>query len=196
MSNFYQEQIQEVLYKISRLNKTRFIIGIDGLGGSGKSAFAGELAVFIPNAAIVHMDHFYKPKNWRAATDSSSEVGAWFDWRRLEKQLLVPFTENREIRIQKYDWESGSLKEWQSVSNTANVIVEGVYSTRRELAKYYDLKIWIDCPADIRLSRGIERDGIEMKEQWRDVWMKQEDDYYNKHKPFLSSDVKINGFDS
>ncbi len=142
------------------------------------------------------MDHFYKPKTLRDAADSSSEVGAWFDWRRLEKQLLVPFTENREIRIQKYDWESGSLKDWQSIPDTSNVIVEGVYSTRKELSKYYDLKIWIDCPADIRLSRGIERDGIEMKEHWQNVWMKQEGDYYNNHKPFLLSDVQICGYDS
>jgi len=194
MSNFYKEHIPKVLEYISKLIQSKLIIGIDGLGGSGKSTFAKELLVFMPDAIIVHMDDFYKPKVLRDASNTNSEVGAFFDWQRLEKQLLIPFIENREILIQKYDWESDYLKNWQSIPNATNVIIEGVYSTRKELLKYYNLKIWIDCPAEIRLLRGIERDGIEIKEYWQNVWMKQEEDYYKKHKPFLSSDVKIDGY--
>jgi hypothetical protein len=85
------------------------------------------------------MDDFYKPKHLRDRSNSSSEVGDYFDWKRLEMQLLIPF-------------------------------------------------------AEFRLLRGIERDGIEMKDYWQNVWMKQENDYYQKQKPFLLSDIKINGY--
>jgi len=168
-------------------------MGIDGLGGSGKSTFARELLAWLPNTGLVHMDDFYKPKYLRDLLNSSSEIGACFDWQGLEVQLLIPFVENREMVLQKYDWQTDSLKQGQSIPNTFNVIVEGVYSTRKELSKYYDLKIWIDCPAELRLLRGIERDGIEMKAQWQNFWMKQENEYYRRHKPFLSADVKIHG---
>jgi len=31
-----------------------------------------------------------------------------------------------------------------------------------------------------------------MKEYWQNVWLKQENEYYEKQKPFLLSDININ----
>ena len=193
MSYFYKEHVQRVLYKVNKINKPKFIIGVDGPGGSGKSTFATELLEFISNVEIVKMDDFYKPENLRKELNSVSEIGAYFDWRRLEKQLLIPFVENLDIRFQKYNWNCDSLNEWQYISKNSNVIVEGVYSTRPEISKYYDLKIWIYCPADVRLLRGIERDGLEKMELWQNVWMKQENEYLEKYNPISLSDINING---
>jgi uridine kinase len=191
MSRYYQKHVQGILDAINKLCKSKFIIGIDGLGGSGKSTLAKELIGNISNTEIVHMDDFYKMKNMREESNPNSEIGAFFDWRRLESQVLIPFTNNLEISFQKYDWLSGSLKHWQNISKDSNVIVEGVYSTKEELSKYYDFKIWIDCLPEIRLTRGIKRDGIGMKEYWQNVWMKQENEYFEKHKPFLTADLNI-----
>jgi len=194
MTDFYKKSIQEILNKINKINKSKFLVGVDGPGGSGKSTFAKELVELLSNTRIVRMDDFYKPENLRQ--ESNAEIGSYFDWQKLEKQLLIPFMENLGIRFQKYDWQCDSLKEWQYISKNSNVIVEGVYSTRQELSKYYDLKIWIDCPADDRLLRGIERGGIEMKNQWQNVWMKQENDYLEKYHPISLSDIIINGYNA
>ena len=70
--------------------------------------------------------------------------------------------------------------------------MEGIYSNRTELSKYYNIKIWIECPEDIRLSRGIARDGKEMKEYWQNVWVIQEKRYYEEHKPYLRADIILN----
>jgi uridine kinase len=193
MSKFYQKDIYEVIDKLNKSGKPKFIIGIDGPGGSGKSTFAKELIEIMKNTEIVHMDDFYKSEKMRTESGSSFEIGAFFDWRKLESQVLIPFSENVGISFQKYDWPSDSLKYWQSISKESNIIVEGVYSIRNELSPYYDLKIWIDCPAEICLTRGIERDGIEIKEYWQNVWLKQEKDYLGKHKSFLYADLKISG---
>jgi len=189
---YFQKHIQEILDAINNSNKSRFIIGIDGLGGSGKSTFAKELIDSLSNTEIVHMDDFYKPETLRRGSNSISEIGAFFNWRKLESKVLIPFTNNLEISFQKYDWPSDSLKNWQNISEESNIIVEGVYSTRKELSKYYDFKIWINCLPEIRLARGIKRDGIEIKEYWQNVWMKQENEYLEKHKPFLLADFNIN----
>jgi uridine kinase len=103
----------------------------------------------------------------------------------------MPFNENRVIKYQRYDWPSDILKDWVIIPESSNIIVEGVFSGRKELTPYYNLKIWIDCPDDIRLKRGVERDGLQIKEYWQNVWMKQEKEYYDKHKPFLSADFRI-----
>lgn len=190
---YYQKHIQGILNFINKSNKTKFIIGIDGLGGSGKSTFAEELIDSLSNTEIVHMDDFYKTDYLRRKSNSNSEIGDFFNWRELESKVLIPFTKNLEISFQKYNWTSDSLKDWQNISKESNVIVEGVYSTRRELSKYYDQRIWIDCPSEICLQRGIKRDGIEMKEYWQNVWMKQENEYLEKHKSFLEADLIISG---
>ena len=194
MLRYYQKYISKVIESINiKSSKSKFIIGIDGLGGSGKSTFAKELIESMENTEIVHMDDFYKCENMRKEPKSNSEIGFFFDWRKLENEVLIPFTNDLEISFQKYDWSSDSLKYWQNISKNSNVIVEGVYATRKELSKYYDLKIWIDCPSEICLERGIDRDGIEMKEYWQNVWMKQENEYLEKHKPFLVADLNISG---
>ena len=192
MSEYYQKQIQEILNIIHKLSKSKIIIGIDGLGGSGKSTFARELVERLSDTEIVQMDVFYQTEQMRKKLNPTKEIGSYFDWNRLEREVLIPFSNNLEIRFQKYNWENDSIKDWQNISKNSSMIVEGVYSTRKELSKYYDLRIWIDCPSEIRLQRGIERDGIEMKEYWENVWMKQENEYYKKQRPYLLSDININ----
>jgi uridine kinase len=48
------------------------------------------------------------------------------------------------------------------------VVVEGVYSIRKELVNLYDYKVFVDCSREICLDRGIKRDG----ETSRDMWEK------------------------
>jgi len=104
MFYFDKRHIQNILDSIEKLNTSKFIIAIDGLGGSGKSTLAKELLEYLPNSFIVHMDDFYKPKELRKKSYSSTEIGGYFDWQRLEKQILIPFIENRDIKYQKYNW--------------------------------------------------------------------------------------------
>ena len=63
------------------------------------------------------------------------------------------------------------------------VIIEGTYSTRYELAAFYDFTIWVECPREKRLDRGIERDGEEMRSMWEENWMVYEDLYVDAHLP-------------
>lgn len=191
MLYFSRKIIQNVLENIKRLSASKFIIAIDGPGGSGKSTLAEELLSYLPGAFTVHMDDFYKPKYLREEPLSKTEIGGYFDWERIEKQIIIPFAENRDIKYQKYNWQFDSLNDWVLIPKSSNVIVEGIYSSRKELSHYYNLKIWIECPPDVRLSRGIERDGIEMKEYWQKVWMKQENDYFEKQEPFKSANIII-----
>jgi uridine kinase len=51
----------------------------------------------------------------------------------------------------------------------------------------------VDCPRDIRLSRGLERDGQESRDMWEKVWMVSEDIYVNSHKPYERADLVVDG---
>ena len=83
------------------------------------------------------------------------------------------------------------LAEWHTVPIGGVVVVEGVYSTRDELAGSYDVTIWLECPPEIRLARGIARNGESMREIWEQDWMVAEDLYIQHQHPELRADVLI-----
>ena len=72
-------------------------------------------------------------------------------------------------------------------------MIEGCYSLIQELESYYDFKIWIESPRDLRLSRGIERDGEEKRHLWEELWMPAEEFYIKSQKPMDEVDLIIDG---
>jgi uridine kinase len=188
--------LEEVASRILGLGRPRTVlVGIDGRGGSGKSTFARELAAVLPNATVVQFDDFYRPadeRKGRAASDGE-EVGGSFDWRRVRDQVLQPLVDGAGARYQRYDWESDELAEWHLISPVGIVIVEGNYSTRGELRDYYDLTIWVDTPQEVRLRRGVERDGEHARARWLEDWIPEEDRYVGAHQPADRADIVISG---
>ena len=193
-SNPFQ-QLVDSIYKISKKQST-LLLGIDGCGGSGKSTLAEKLKEKFANVTIVHMDDFYLPSNQIINTHPTKKsIGADFDWGRLLNDVLEPISHEVEGRYQRYDWEKDALAEWHAVPIGGIVIIEGVYSTRRELKDKYDFTIWVDCPREIRLSRGIERDGDESRDIWENNWMISEDIYVAQHEPDKKADFITQGIE-
>lgn len=187
------EQVVSLIDLIPKKQST-LIVGVDGCGGSGKSTLANRLKDKFSNVTIVHMDDFYLPSSQIIkSTPEKKSIGADFDWKRVLNQVLEPISQNLEGRYQRYDWEKDKLTEWHTVPIGGIVIVEGVYSIREELANKYDYTVWVECPRETRLSRGLERDGKEALEMWENNWMISEDIYVKEHKPHERADIIFNG---
>lgn len=187
------KEFMETISEITKMQST-LVIGIDGCGGSGKSTFADKMKEVLPNITIVHNDDFYFPSSQIIKKHPTQKpVGADFDWKRLLNQVLEPISQGREGQYQRYDWETDSLAECHTVPVGGIVVVEGIYTIRQELENKYDIKIWIDCPREIRLSRGIKRDGEDARELWEDNWMISEDIYLEEQKPFQRADLVFSG---
>ncbi|WP_160723775.1 uridine kinase family protein [Bacillus sp. USDA818B3_A] len=160
------------------------LIGIDGCGGAGKSTLAKVLSEKWPNVTVVHMDDFYFPSKQKINKPPAQKpIGADCDWKRVLAQVIEPISKGKQARYQRYDWNTDQLAEWHDVPAGEIVIIEGVYSTRMELANYYDFTIWIDCLRETRLDRGLARDGEEARDMWENNWMIAEDYYLEKHRP-------------
>ena len=172
------------------------LVAIDGPGGAGKSTLARLLEVQLSTLGwvvpVVKHDDFYLPSHQRV-NQQTGVIGCDFDWERLRNQVLTPIREGRLAHYQRYDWETDVLAEWRTISASDAVLVEGVYTMRRELAHLYDLKIWVECPRAIRLARGIARDGEKARTIWEQDWMPKEDDYIKTHLPRESADLFVNG---
>jgi uridine kinase len=154
-------------------------VGVDGCGGAGKSTFAARLSEAWEGSEVVHTDDF---ASWDCPLD-------W--WPRLLEQVLIPLSEGKVARYQKYDWVKREMGEWVELA-ASRVVLEGVSATRPEFRPYLAYRIWVECPADLRLRRGLERDGEEMEGQWRE-WMAAEDAYMARDTPHTQADLIIDG---
>lgn len=175
------KSMRESIERIHPRERATRIVAIDGLGGSGKSRLASELASVLGNTAVVHTDDFARPN-----------VPGW-EWERMRKQVLTPLSRDEPSRYQRYDWDSDQLAEWRELPVGGTLIVEGVSSMRDELGQYWDIGIWVEAPYDVRLKRGVERDGERMRSQWTDVWMPQEQRYFDAQRPDKKADLIVDG---
>jgi uridine kinase len=170
--------------RFASMNRTdhTVLVGIDGPGGAGKSTFAGRLAhalagVFDP-LTVIHVDDFFLPSARRlAAAEAPKSPGDEYDLARLSRQVLAPLRHNIAARYQRYDWQSDTLAEWHTIPPGGAVLVEGVYCLRPDIEGTYDFSIWVECPASIRLERGLTRDGDQARDRWTREWMPMEEEY-------------------
>ena len=190
-------ELTHELKKIHRRQST-LIVGIDGVGGAGKSTFARSLKAahgsVSDDATIVRMDDFFRPSSQqRTRLINDNFVNGGIDWKRLRDQVILPIKENQPGGYQRYDWPSCTLQEWHVVDVGGILIIEGVYANRRELALLYDYRIWIECPRPLRLSRGLARDGEQARDRWESDWMPTEDRYIERHRPWELADLIVDG---
>jgi len=171
--------IAEAIKRIEPQGRLTKIVAIDGYGGSGKSELADRLACKLGETTVVRTDDFARPN-----------VVGW-EWDRLRAQVLEPLTSDSPGRYPRYDWDSDRPAEWHEIPVGGTLIVEGVSSMRDELGRYWDYAIWLDCPHELRLQRGIERDGEAMRSKWTDVWIPEEDAYFNAQRPDKKADLVI-----
>ena len=192
---YYRTVLPEILERVRQLSASKqlVLIGIDGCGGSGKSTFAAELSNSLGSVPVIHIDDFYKSSQERSLLTSSKPIGCQFDWQRLERDVLKPLKAGSEANYQRYDWNMDCLADWRNIQDLSPIIIEGIYVLRPELLMYYDLRLWIECPRDLRLKRGLERDGENARSQWEDDWMNEEDIYIAKFNPHLQAHKIIQG---
>jgi len=177
----------------SKIIDKTFLLGIDGCGGAGKSTLAQAFKeVDANNVTVIHMDDFYKPSMLREP-EKKEEIGGNWDCERVRKQILLPLSKNQNTKYQRYDWNRDEIAEWHDVSAGGLVVIEGCYSLINNLNEFYDFKIWVDSPRDLRLSRGIERDGEGNRHLWEDLWMPAEEQYIREQQPLKTVDLIVDG---
>ena len=178
-----RDELLARLRELKPLGRTTVLVAVDGQGGSGKTTLARWLADRL-NGTVVSSDDFARPG-----------LPGW-EWRRFDEQVLTPLLADETARYQRYDWDDDRLAEWHNVEPGRFVIAEGVSITRTELGDPWDLKVWVECPYELRLTRGVARDGEGMRDTWVEVWMPEEARYVEEQHPDERADYVVLGYDS
>lgn len=164
-----------------RLGAVRLVC-IDGPAGSGKTTVAAALAAALgPGAVVVHMDDLYE--GW-------SGLGGV--WDRVEAQVLRPLGQGRDALYQRYDWEAGRFADWVDLPIPEVLIIEGCGSAPRAVDHRAALIVFVEGPADVRLARGLARDGEAMRENWL-AWMAEEAAQFAREGTRERADVVVDG---
>jgi uridine kinase len=162
-----------------RLGSTRLVC-VDGPAGSGKTTLAGGLAAEL-GALVVHMDDLYA--GWTL-------TGAF---ARLAAGVLRPLADGRPGAYHRYDWAAGRFAAEPTPVLPGDVlVVEGCGSCPRAADPWAVLRIWVEAPQEVRLARGLARDGAALEPEWR-RWQLTEAAVFTAECTRERADVRVDG---
>jgi uridine kinase len=151
--------VEHALAGPPRLGTGRLVC-VDGPAGSGKTTLASQVAALV-DAPVVHLDDLYP--GWDGLFEVDEQVLG----------LLRPLAAGRTGTYQRYDWTAGEYQEHHEVEPTTLLVLEGVGSGNRPWRDLVTTLVWVEAPPDVRLARGLARDGENQRDRWV-RWMADE----------------------
>lgn len=181
------------------------VIGIDGLGGAGKSTLSEAIKERLESdgyhVVLLHADDFIFQRSIRY-NDAYSQWKCYYElqWRyNYLKSVIddIKSTEDSVVSIDLYDKVTDCYDPFDfPVTDNTIIILEGVFLQRKELEGMFDLMIYIDLSEEERLSRVLKRDEYigsedDIRRKYEKRYFPAERFYVEKHAPAEKADVVI-----
>ena len=145
------------------------LVTVDGADGAGKTVFADALAERLASDGRVvvraTVDDFHHPRAHRHAFGRTAET-VWtrsFDVAAIRRELLDPWRRGPGAAYRRR-WHDLATDAYVDdppvpVPDRGVLLVDGVFTQRPELADAWDLVVWLEVPASVRVARMATRDG-------------------------------------
>ncbi len=155
------------------------LVCVDGPAGSGKTTLASGIAE-VTGAEVVHTDELLQ--GWRGLPGLARTLDA----------MLRPVADGGVGSWRRWDWAADGWAEDHALEPAPLLVVEGVGSGAALIADLVTVLVWVEAPADLRLTRGMLRDGEEMAPQWKQ-WMVDEEELYAREQTRERADILVDG---
>ena len=159
------------------VGETRLVC-VDGPAGSGKTTLAAAVAALEPAAVVVHIDDLLE--GWDGLPGVTSQFDAF----------LLPLSRREAGSYRRYDWHAGAFAETVPVPVTPLLVVEGVGCGSLSHALWHTVLVWVEADDELRLARGLARDGEAMRPQW-EQWMREEVGLFARERTRQRADVVV-----
>ena len=159
------------------LQKGSAIVAIEGGAASGKTTLAGMLED-IYDCTVLHVDDFFLRPEQRTP-ERLSEMGGNMDRERFLSEVLIPLSQKKEILYRKFDCSKQELMPPQSISPKKLTIIEGSYSMHPELAKFYDLSVFLEISPEKQRERILTRNSPQFATRFFEEWIPKEREYFS-----------------
>ncbi|ADQ66854.1 uridine kinase [Halogeometricum borinquense] len=143
-----------------------FVIGIAGGTGAGKTTVARLITENVGESVTrIPIDNYYNDLSHLELSERESvnyDHPSAFEWELLHDQLAT-LLQGQPIEMPKYDFEVHNRKdETETVEPTDVIIIEGILALHdEEINEMFDLRLYVETDADVRILRRIQRDVIE-----------------------------------
>lgn len=140
------------------------LIAIAGGTAAGKSTLAKQLCEALPvDTTLIHMDDFFKELSH--LTDEQIREYNWDHPSSLRWEVYIrtisKLCNGNERTKPVYDFEQNGVVDTETVEPAPVIVTEGLWTLREpEITDRAAVKIYVECDADIRLARRIERDSM------------------------------------
>ena len=156
--------------------KERVVVSLEGRCASGKST-AAEILSKILDAPVIKTDDFFLPFE-RKTPERLAETAGNTDYERFSSEVIPNLRKNEEFTYNAYSCSNGKFCP-KTVPASKTVIVEGVYSQRREFKDFYDLRVFMDVSEETQLERLEKRDPA-LLHRFKTEWIPMEEKYFNE----------------
>ena len=172
-----QEVAARVLAAPPTLGPGRLVC-IDGPAGSGKTTLSAALADAVRGTQVVHCDDLLQ--GWRGLPGLATTV----------EELLDPLASGQAGPWRRWDWLEDAWAETREVAPGGLLVLEGVGSWSPAISRLVGLVVWVEAAPDLRLDRGLARDGEDMRPQW-EQWRLDEDALFARIGTRAHADVVV-----
>ena len=139
------------------------LVCVDGPAGSGKTTLAAAVADVVPEAHVVHCDELLQ--GWRGLPGP----------RPHDRDVPRAALARRREPVDALGLGGGRLGRDAIPSQPGGLLVlEGVGCWSARDRALVGLLVWVEAESELRLRRGIARDGEHMRPQW-EQWRIDED---------------------
>jgi uridine kinase len=170
------------------------LVCVDGPAGSGKTTLAAALRRGFRDALrgagapadpvpvrVLHMDNVYA--GWAGLDEGIATVAT---------SVVAPLRDGRPGHYRRYDWHRACFAEQRVVAPCDVLVIEGVGSGSSSYDDAITCLVWVDTPSDVRLSRGLARDGEQLREQWP-AWTAREQAMFARERTRDRADLVVDG---
>ncbi len=154
------------------------LICIDGLAGSGKTTLARGIADLAPEAVVLSTDEMLE--GWRGLPGLGGSV----------ERLLRPLAQDRAGSWRRWDWHAGDWAEENTVEPAPLLVLEGAGSAAASYDDLVTLLIWVEAGRDVRLARGLARDGEEFRGHLL-TWFGDEEELHRRERTRERADLVV-----
>lgn len=149
------------------------IVAIVGGSGAGKTWLSRRIAAAFPTEATqISLDDFYLDRSHLSADERrmiNYDDPEAIDWELLNR-FLHDFRDDRPTSVPRYDFSAHCRNGQAECPSTRLLVLDGLWLlTRSDAREFFDLSIFLECPAQVRLERRLARDVVERGRDADDV---------------------------
>lgn len=159
------------------MSKKKFVVGICGATGSGKTWLAAKLKERLgADACVFILDSYYKNVDFVNNLEYRHDNPNAIDYDKAFEDLSI-LMQGKILKLPVYDYDTHKVVSELMYEPTPIIVIEGLFAfSDKRFLDVMDIKIWVEADENIRLERRISRDINERGDNYEEALARYKND--------------------